>query len=618
MVSFKSILAFCTAAVTVMALPAGESTSELERRSLSLTTSTTGSLNGYFYSLYNQNGAGVTMTDYGATYVLNWASSSGDVVAGVGWSTGAARTIAYQATFSPSGNAYLSVYGWTTSPLVEYYIVENFGSYNPSTGTTHVGTVTSDGSTYDIYKTTRTNAPSIQGTATFNQYWSVRQSHRSSGSVTTANHFNAWKSLGLTLGSFNYQILATEGYESSGSSTTGQNKEGIELIYVVGVDFKAVLLHNGGSLTIGLALLISIPISTLVARGEEGQDKEKTHMIEVDIPKEFIPKGEALKLWLPPDKKGQDSVVNIVGLMRTAVEVPNGTTGTFTGSILALWIHRLQKRKAWGGKKIPEGSKSPKVKRLTGNDLQRRKEEIEEIVKMHNEGKWFEPDKEMREEIKGVLSRNPPVPSHKGPGNPSQQIYHRGHTRKNNSHIQDPGRQSRNLSGSFSNTQPSNDAHTPPSFMNVGFPHIISSKMGAPYMPEIYTPSGPLTGASHSSLDGQQRVNDNLLPFPNPHTRATLDGKTYDFNVPPWTNMDHHAIRDQVNAHSDASMGALLSVYGGTSHTPTMVTTLPHLLQNIDPSQRHTSDVQIGARLTYDPSYNIGVPPVLAHSGQYS
>jgi endo-1,4-beta-xylanase len=115
-----------------------------------------------------------------------------------------------------SGTALLSIYGWSENPLVEYYIVED--TYNPPSFGTVKGSVYSDGSEYTIYENTRYNEPSIVGTATFNQYISVRSSARQSGTVTVENHFKAWASLGLNLGSLNYQIVAVEGWGGEGEA----------------------------------------------------------------------------------------------------------------------------------------------------------------------------------------------------------------------------------------------------------------------------------------------------------------------------------------------------------------------------------------------------------------
>lgn len=132
-------------------------------------------------------------------------------------------TITYSGQYNPNGNSYLAIYGWTRNPLVEYYVVENFGTYDPSSQSQNKGTVTVDGSSYKIAQSTRTNQPSIDGTSTFQQYWSVRQNKRSSGSVDMKAHFDAWSSKGMQLGSHNYQIVATEGYFSTGSASITVN-----------------------------------------------------------------------------------------------------------------------------------------------------------------------------------------------------------------------------------------------------------------------------------------------------------------------------------------------------------------------------------------------------------
>lgn len=149
-------------------------------------------------------------------FSVQWTDAD-DFVVGVGWTTGSTSPITFGGAFSvSSGTGLLSVYGWTTNPLVEYYVMEDYT--NPPTEGTIKGTFTSDGSMYTVWENTRVNEPSIVGTATFNQYISIRDSPRTSGTVTVENHFQQWESLGMTLGTFNYQVIAVEGWSGSGSA----------------------------------------------------------------------------------------------------------------------------------------------------------------------------------------------------------------------------------------------------------------------------------------------------------------------------------------------------------------------------------------------------------------
>jgi endo-1,4-beta-xylanase len=171
---------------------------------------------GYTFEYWKDQGSGC-LTNTSNGFNVQWTNVN-NLLGRKGRRPGSrTQVVTYQADYRPDGNSYLCVYGWTRNPLVEYYIVDSWGDWRPPGGEP-MGTVQSDGGTYEIYRTERVNAPSIDGTRTFYQYWSVRTEKRTSGTISVGNHFGAWERNSLPIGSLYEVSMTVEGYQSSGTA----------------------------------------------------------------------------------------------------------------------------------------------------------------------------------------------------------------------------------------------------------------------------------------------------------------------------------------------------------------------------------------------------------------
>ena len=201
------------------------------------TENITGTSDGYDYELWKDNGdTTFTVTD-GGTFSCEWGNIN-NALFRRGQKFDCTKTyqelgnvsIDFGVDYQPDGNSYMCVYGWTRDPLIEFYIVESWGSWRPPGAPSSLGTVTVDGAEYDIYKTTRYEQPSIDGTKTFDQYWSVRKAKptgdgtKLEGTISISKHFDAWKQCGLEMGKMYEIALTIEGYQSAGKATVYKNE----------------------------------------------------------------------------------------------------------------------------------------------------------------------------------------------------------------------------------------------------------------------------------------------------------------------------------------------------------------------------------------------------------
>ena len=164
---------------------------------------------GYSWTIWSSGSGGciITYDNQGCAFKATW-NNSGNFLArtGLGWNSTKTYdqigTISVEfaetKTGSGGGWSYIGIYGWTKDPLIEYYVIDDwFTKPNPGT---KIGTITVDGATYNVVKHTQTNQPSIVGTATFDQFFSVRETARQCGHISLSKHFDEWAKLGMKLG----------------------------------------------------------------------------------------------------------------------------------------------------------------------------------------------------------------------------------------------------------------------------------------------------------------------------------------------------------------------------------------------------------------------------------
>ncbi len=189
-----------------------------------------GTAAGLDWTIWSNGSAGSITTYSVPAFSASW-NNSGDYLARLGVQWNDSKTYDQYGTISAQfvekksgsggGYSYIGIYGWSVSPCVEFYIVED--SYNQMPvnpgNTTNKGTVDIDGGTYIIYSrpTSGTGGSKCSGVSNWNQYYSVRKTARTCGTISISQHFAAWAAAGLTLGKMDQAQILVEVGGGSGS-----------------------------------------------------------------------------------------------------------------------------------------------------------------------------------------------------------------------------------------------------------------------------------------------------------------------------------------------------------------------------------------------------------------
>jgi hypothetical protein len=194
---------------------------------------------GYAYELWSSEPGSGCMTVLGvdASFRATWTDTT-DFLARAGLRFDRTKTPAQvgkisadfteakteSPTAGKASKVYVAIYGWTVSPLVEYYIIEDYGAFVPGpvaadgSPRTSLGTIVVDDGTYEVWHLAVKDKPAITGdNKDFDQYYSVRQARRACGHVSVSEQFSKWALLGVQLGKLEETMFLLEAQDSSGT-----------------------------------------------------------------------------------------------------------------------------------------------------------------------------------------------------------------------------------------------------------------------------------------------------------------------------------------------------------------------------------------------------------------
>jgi len=172
-----------------------------------------GGSNNLAWQIWSNQGTGTLTTFSTPAFSAAW-NNSGDYLGRLGFEWGnSGKTydqygtitagFAFKKSGSGGGFSYIGIYGWSTNPCIEWYIVDDsfgqmpFNPYNSS----QKGTATIDGESYKLFSNgTNGTGGSRCNQSSWTQFWSIRQKARQCGTITISDHFKAWDGAGMKLG----------------------------------------------------------------------------------------------------------------------------------------------------------------------------------------------------------------------------------------------------------------------------------------------------------------------------------------------------------------------------------------------------------------------------------